>query len=444
MSLSTLKFTTSVLRSCHRTGTLRMFSTTKILDADLKYKLVVVGGGAGGCGTASKFVNKFGPGEVAVIEPNEMHYYQPMWTLVGGGVKTLSQSMRPMESLLPKDAKWLKDSVATFEPEKNQVVTESGDVVSYEFLVVAMGLELRYDKIKGLPEAFDTPGVGSNYSIKYVEKTRAAIDNFKGGNALFTFPNSPIKCAGAPQKIMYLAEETFRQKGLQANIHYHSSLAVLFGVKKYADALWEVVKGRGINVHLRQHLVEIKPETKEAVFENLDTNELSTVPYDMIHITPPMGTPPALNSNKDLTDAAGFLSVNKETLQHTKYPNIFGIGDCTSVPVAKTAAAVAAQLGIMRKNLKAAIKGSSAMPAAYTGYTSCPLVTGKKSLILAEFDFQAPPQPMETFPVNQAKERWSMYQLKAHLMPALYWHALVKGWWEGPGVFRKIFSLGRS
>jgi len=421
-----------------------MFSTTKILDADLKYKLVVVGGGAGGCGTASKFVNKFGPGEVAVIEPNEMHYYQPMWTLVGGGVKTLSQSMRPMESLLPKDAKWLKDSVATFEPEKNQVVTESGEVVSYEFLVVAMGLELRYDMIKGLPEAFDTPGVGSNYSVKYVEKTRAAIDNFKGGNALFTFPNSPIKCAGAPQKIMYLAEETFRQKGLQANIHYHSSLAVLFGVKKYADALWEVVKGRGINVHLRQNLVEIKPETKEAVFENLDTNELSTVPYDMIHITPSMGTPPALNSNKELTDAAGFLSVNKETLQHTKYPNIFGIGDCTSVPVAKTAAAVAAQLGIMRKNLGAAISGSETMPAAYTGYTSCPLVTGKSSLILAEFDFQAPPQPMETFPFNQAKERWTMYQLKAHFMPALYWHGLVKGWWEGPGLFRKIFSLGRA
>merc|ERR1719318_789028 len=304
-----------------------------------------------------------------------------MWTLVGGGVKTLAQSGRPMESLLPKGANWLKDSVATFEPTNNRLVTEGGDVVNYEFLVVAMRLELRYEKIKGLPEAFDTPGVGSNYSVKYVEKTQKAIEDFKG---------------------------------------------------------------RGINVHLRQHLVEIKPETKEAVFENLDTNEKTTVPYDMIHITPPMGTPPALNSNADLVDAGGFLNVDKETLQHTKYPNIFGIGDCTSVPVAKTAAAVAAQLGIMRKNLGAAISGSETMPAAYTGYTSCPLVTGKSSLILAEFDFQAPPQPMETFPFNQAKERWTMYQLKAHFMPALYWHGLVKGWWEGPGLFRKIFRLGRA
>jgi len=423
---------------------LRMFSVSSSRSAEQNFKLVVVGGGAGGCGTANKFVKKFGAGQVAVIEPNQNHYYQPMWTLVGGGVKTLDQSQRPMESLLPKEATWVKDKVAGFKPDENKLITESGDTINYEFLVVAMGLELRYDKIKGLPEAFDTPGVGSNYSVHYVEKTTKAIEEFKGGNALFTFPNSPIKCAGAPQKIMYLAEETFRKKGLQANIHYHSSLAVLFGVKKYADALWNVVKGRGINVHLRQHLVEIKPETKEAVFENLDNNELTTVPYDMIHITPPMATPEVLSSNKDLSDASGFLSVDKETLQHTKYPNIFGIGDCTNIPVAKTAAAVAAQLGIMRRNLGAAIEGSSSLPAAYTGYTSCPLVTGKGSLILAEFDFQAPPQPMETFPVNQAKERWSMYQLKAHFMPALYWHGLVKGWWEGPGIFRKIFSFGRA
>eukprot|EP00092_Neocalanus_flemingeri_P008891 GFUD01009566.1.p1 GENE.GFUD01009566.1~~GFUD01009566.1.p1 ORF type:complete len:447 (+),score=127.42 GFUD01009566.1:93-1433(+) len=442
MSLSTMRLPSLLSRSSLQLKPIRQFSSTIRLDAEHNYKLVVVGGGAGGCGTANKFVNKFGPGEVAVIEPNTMHYYQPMWTLVGGGLKTLAQSGRPMDSLLPKAASWLRDSVTGFEPENNRLVTESGDVVNYEFLVVAMGLQLRYDKIKGLPEAFDTPGVGSNYSVKYVEKTQKAIQEFKGGNALFTYPNSPIKCPGAPQKIMYLAEETFRSKGISANIQYRSSLGVIFACKKYADALWEVVKGRGINVHLRQHLVEIKTDTKEAVFENLDTNELETVPYDMIHITPPQSTPPSLHTNKDLVDAGGFLSVDKETLQHTKYPNIFGIGDCTSIPVARTAAAVAGQMGIMRKNLGAAISGSRSMPAIYPGYTSCPLVTGKSSLILAEFDYQVPPQPLETFPVNQAKERWTMFQLKSHLLPPLYWHGLVKGWWEGPGFIRKVLNLG--
>ena len=179
MCATTLKFKNAFLRPCQKTYFLQMFSTTQTSNADYKYKLVVVGGGAGGCGTANKFVKKFGPGEVAVIEPNEMHYYQPLWTLVGGGVKNLTESGRPMESLLPKEATWLKNSVASFDPNNNKLVTSGGEVVTYEYLVVAMGLELQYDKIKGLPEAFDTPGVGSNYSVKYVEKTKKAIENFK-------------------------------------------------------------------------------------------------------------------------------------------------------------------------------------------------------------------------------------------------------------------------
>lgn len=419
----------------------RLLSTSPALLQDQAFKLVIVGGGAGGCGTANKFASKLGAGEVAVIEPSDMHYYQPMWTLVGGGLKDLQQSGRPMADCLPKSATWIKDSVTSFSPETNQVTTSSGDTITYDHLVIAMGLQLRYEKIKGLPEAFDTPGVGSNYSSKYVGKTQAALRDFKGGNAIFTFPNSPIKCAGAPQKIMYIAEEAFRRAGVQANVHYYSALPVIFGVKKYADSLWQVVNSRGINVNLRHHLVEVRPETREAVFQHLDTQEMVTAPYDLLHITPPMSTPDPLLTNPALVDAGGFLSVDKETLQHTKFPNIFGIGDCTSVPTAKTAAAVAAQLGIMRKNLGASLAGRP-LAAKYDGYTSCPLVTGRSSVILAEFDFQAPPQPLETFPLNQAKERWSMYQLKAHFMPQLYWFGLIKGWWEGPGIFRKLFHFG--
>jgi len=422
----------------------RGFSTSTHRHADKHFKLLVVGGGAGGCGTASKFASKLGTGKVAVVEPNTTHYYQPMWTLVGGGLKTLEQSGRPMESLLPKQASWYREKVSSFSPDENSVTLESGDKLTYDFMVVAVGLQLRYDKVKGLLDALETPGVCSNYSNLYVEKTTAAIKNFPdGGNALFTFPNTPIKCAGAPQKIMYIAEEAFREGGKKANMEYHTSLGVLFGVKKYADALWKVVEERGINVNLRHSLVEVKADSKEAVFEHLDTQETISRPYDLLHVTPPMATPTALGENKELSNAGGFLDVNQYTLRHNKYNNIFGIGDCTSVPTAKTAAAVAAQLGIMRKNLGAVLDGKDP-EAQYEGYTSCPLVTGRKSCILAEFDFQAPPQPLETFPVNQAKERSTMYMMKAHVMPHLYWHGLVKGWWEGPAVFRKLFRFGLS
>jgi len=421
----------------------RKLSTSSGRLADQHFRLVVVGAGAGGCALTNKFANKLGKGQVAVIDPATTHYYQPLWTLVGGGLKSFSESGRPMESLLPASASWIREGVSSFSPSENSLVVEGGDKITYDYLVVALGIKLRYEKIKGLPEAFETPGVGSNYSPLYVEKTAKAIKEFKsGGDAVFTFPASPVKCAGAPQKIMYIAEETFRLSGRSANIQYYSALPVIFGVKKYADALWEVVRGRNINVNLRHNLIEVRPDSNEAIFENLDTNEKVVQHYDLLHVTPPMSTPAPLNTNKQLADAAGFLEVNKETLQHVRYPNIFGIGDCTSVPTAKTAAAVAAQVGILRRNLGAALEGKEVV-AKYDGYTSCPLVTGQKSCILAEFDMQAPPQPLETFPFNQAKERWSMYQLKANILPTMYWIGM-KGWWEGPGPFRKAMRLGLS
>lgn len=421
----------------------RGLATSTSAMAEHHFRLVVVGGGSGGCGTANKFASKVGKGKLAVIEPATTHYYQPMWTLVGGGLKTLDQSARSMESLLPSKATWIKDPVTSFHPNENRVVVASGDVITYDFLVVALGFQLRYDKIKGLPEAFETPGVCSNYSPLYVEKTTKAIQDFKGGNAIFTFPTGSIKCPGAPQKIMYLAEESFRLRGIPANVHYFTSLPVIFGVKKYAEVLTEIVKQRGINLHLRHNLVEVIPDQKMAVFENLDTGAKVMQSYDMLHVSPPMNTPPVLGENKDLSDEAGFLAVNKETLQHVRYSNIFGIGDCTNSPNSKTAAAIAGQLGIIRKNLGAAMRGVP-LPARYDGYTSCPLVTGRRSVVMAEFDFQSPPQPLETFPVNQAKERWSMYQMKAHIMPPLYFYGLVKGWWEGPAIVRKLLSLGTS
>jgi NADPH-dependent 2,4-dienoyl-CoA reductase/sulfur reductase-like enzyme len=422
----------------------RCFSSSSYLGADQHYRLVVVGGGSGGCATAAKFARKLGKGKVAVIEPATKHYYQPMWTLVGGGLKTMEQSGKSMESVLPTAATWIREKVTGFQPKENYVTTESGDKISYDFLVVAAGLELRYDKIKGLLDAFDTPGVCSNYSPLYVEKTTKAIKEFKaGGDAVFTFPNSPIKCAGAPQKIMYIAEETFRLQGKPANVMFYTALPVLFGVKKYADALWKVVQERGIHINLRHNLVEVKPDSKEAVFENLETKEKVVQHYDLLHVTPPMNAVPVVRDCKELSNQDGYLEIDKFNLQHVRFPNIFGIGDCTSLPTSKTAAAVAGQLGVLRRNLGAALEGKP-LEAAYDGYTSCPLVTGKNSCILAEFDFSAPPQPLETFPINQAKERSSMYWMKAHVMPPLYFHGMLRGYWEGPAVFRKAMRLGMS
>lgn len=248
-----------------------------------------------------------------------------------------------MKDVLPKNADWLKTQAVGFDPDKCLVSTANGDEISYEFLVVAMGIQLKYNLVKGLPEAFETPGVCSNYHADYVKKTYPIVQNFKEGNALFTLPNTPIKCAGAPQKVMYITDYHLRQQGVRdkAKIQFHTSLGVIFGVKKYADALWKVVQERDINVNLRSNLVEVKADSREAVFENLDKpGELTSVQYSMLHVTPPMGPYDVLKNCKQLTDEAGYVNVDKHTLQHVNYKNVFAIGDCTNVPTSKTAAAV--------------------------------------------------------------------------------------------------------
>ncbi|KAM4747166.1 sulfide:quinone oxidoreductase, mitochondrial [Rhinophrynus dorsalis] len=430
-----------LLRTGVHSGTCRNLHMATRLAAKEYYDVVVVGGGAGGITMSARMKRKVGAGKVAVIEPSETHYYQPMWTLVGGGAKKLASSARSTESVIPSGVKWIKSEVKAFDPDKNCIRIGDDKEISYKYLIIALGLKLQYDKIKGLPEGFNYPKIGSNYSVKTVEKTWKALQDFKKGNAIFTFPNTPVKCAGAPQKIMYLSDAYLRKMGKRgdANIIFNTSLGVIFGVKKYADALMQIIKERDIEVNFRHSLIEVRADKQEAVFENLDNpGETKVLQYEMLHVTPPMG-PTDVLLNSAVSDANGWVDVNKYTLQHNKYPNVFGIGDCTNLPTSKTAAAIAAQSAALDKTISLVMKQQKST-AKYDGYTSCPLVTGYNKVILAEFDYSS--QPLETFPIDQGKERRTMYHMKADLMPFLYWHMLLKGYWGGPAPYRKLMHLG--
>ncbi|XP_060582922.1 sulfide:quinone oxidoreductase, mitochondrial-like [Ruditapes philippinarum] len=424
----------------------RKYSNTA--GSDVKhYKVVVAGGGTGGCSVAARACRALGAGNVAVIEPAEYHYYQPMWTLVGAGIKRVDQSAMPMSEVLPKKCDHHKQRVSEFDPDKNTVTLNNGQKLSYDYLVIALGIQINLDKVDGLIEALKVdPTVCCNYVRDTVVKTYPAIQNFKGGQAIFTFPNTPIKCAGAPQKIMYLADDYWRKHGVRdkTEILYNTSLGVIFGVKKYAESLLKVVEKKNIKVNFKRNLVAVDHSKKMATFKLLDSEsgEEETYKYDFLHVAPPMSAPDTLkNSTSPITDAAGFLDVKKETLQHNKYPNIFGLGDCTNVPTAKTAAAVAGQNKILYRSLTQVMAGQSP-DGQYDGYTSCPLITGYHSCILAEFDFNG--QPLETFPIDQGKERRTMFHLKKDIMPEMYWRMLLSGRWGGPKPYRKMMHLGMS
>ncbi len=390
------------------------------------YQIVIVGGGTAGISVAARLAKKLGGERIAIVEPSDKHYYQPLWTLVGGGAAAKESTERREADLIPPGVSWIRQRAAGFEPEANRVLLEDGDSVGYDQLVVAAGIQIDWDRIPGLRQAMGKGGVCSNYSYDTVDTTWQALRDFTGGTAIFTTPSTPIKCGGAPQKIMYLAEDYFRKRSKvrdQARVIFATPGDGIFSVAKYKRSLEKVVARKGIELALQHDLIEIRPETRQAVFQIVGEDRTETIAYDMLHVTPPMSAPDFI-ADSPLANADGWVEVDASSLQHLRYPNVWSLGDCSSLPTSKTGAAVRKQAPVLVANLLAAMEGKPAVKA-YDGYTSCPIVTGYGSLILAEFDYEG--QPAESFPFDQSKERLSMYLLKKYLLPPMYWYGMLKG-----------------
>ncbi|BFH14346.1 pyridine nucleotide-disulfide oxidoreductase [Paenibacillus dendritiformis] len=398
-----------------------------MMPQQFHYAVAIVGAGSAGLSVAARLLRASAAlhGSVVIVDPQAKHYYQPLWTLVGGGVMRKEVTERDQQSLIPKGADWLQEAVAHFRPDVNRIVTSAGTVIGYDVLVVAAGIQVDWDRIKGLKECIGREGVCSNYDYRYVDSTWRSIREFRGGTAIFTQPNTPIKCGGAPQKIMYLADDAFRRAGVRekTDIIFACGNASIFAVPKYAAALGKVVERKGITAKYKRNLVEIDSAKREAVFEHVDTKERETLRYDMIHVVPPMSAPSFIRDSP-LAGPGGWAEVDKHTMQHVRFANVFALGDCSNLPTSKTGAAIRKQAPAAARNVLNVLAGKP-LDASYDGYTSCPLVTGYNRLILAEFDYDLTPR--ETFPFDQSKERYSMYVLKKDLLPKLYWHGMLKG-----------------
>jgi sulfide:quinone oxidoreductase len=414
-----------------------MSSSTQVKPTNLTtggsphHQIVIVGGGAAGITVASQLLVKNSKLDIAIIEPSDKHYYQPAWTLVGGGQYKAEDTVKAEASCIPNGVTWIKDYATEFDPDNNTVKTREGKQVYYDYLVVCPGIQIDWNAIAGLKEALGKNGVCSNYAFDCAPYTWEVIRNFKGGNALFTFPATPIKCGGAPQKIMYLADDAFRQNGVrnQTNVMFCSAVGAIFPVPAYAAPLLEVVKSRDIQLKFKHNLKAIRAESKQAVFDVTTDDGVQEVaiPYDMIHVTPPMSAPDFIKTSKlagTEGPSKGWVNVNKDTLQHNVYPNVFSIGDASSLPISKTAAAIRRQAPVLVDNLLA-VMNTNSLTGKYGGYTCCPLITGYGKVIMAEFDYSN--QPLSTFPLDPREERYSMWLVKRHVLPWLYWNRMLKG-----------------
>lgn len=394
------------------------------------HQVLIIGGGTAGI-TLAASLRKRGPHklDIAIIEPADVHYYQPAFTLVGAGLYDLDKTRRPVADLVPPRVSLIRAAVAEFQPEQNSVKLSNGDFVNYEWLIVCTGLALDWAKVEGLAATLGKNGVCSNYSPDSVRYTAELIRGLKtGSKAVFTQAPLPFKCPGAPQKIAYLTADHLRRRRLlkTSELSYYVHAPVIFGVPYFAKQLVKVAERYGIKVNYQHNLVAVDGATKTATFEIVGGDKQGqrvSVPYDMLHVTPPQ-SPPAVVKSSPLVNAAGFVEVDQKTMRHVRYPNVFSLGDVCSTPNSKTAAAVRKQSPVVVRNLLSAMKGKETA-AVYDGYASCPLTTARGKAIVAEFIYGGKVTP--TWPMNPSRETRLGWWIKATALPTFYWTYMLKG-----------------
>lgn len=399
--------------------------------ADASYDIVIVGGGAAGLAVAASLKSRKSSLDIAVIDPADIHYYQPGWTMVGGGIFEASDTAKTMGSLIPRGVTWIKSAVAAFEPKDDAVILDGCRVVKYKRLIVAPGLKLAWDRIEGLEATLGKNGVTSNYRYDLAPYTWNLVKNMKEGRAVFTQPPMPIKCAGAPQKAMYLSGDHWTRAGVlkDISIDFMNAGGVLFGVKDYVPALEGYVQKYGVNLNFFHNLKAIDGDAKKAWFTVAKPDTTPTeveVEFDMIHVVPPQIAPDFIRVSP-LADAAGWVDVDQATLRHKTYGNIWSLGDVMNAPNAKTAAAARMQAPVVAQNVVDDINGRSAT-AQYNGYGSCPLTVERGKIVLAEFGYGGALLP--SFPkavIDGTKPSRLAWWLKESFLPPFYWKGMLKG-----------------
>jgi len=429
-------------------------------NSDKSVKVLVVGGGAGGIMALAKLHSALPNAELTIIAPNEIQLYQPGQVFQAAGLYSHDDLVRQNSDFIPSTVKWVKDEVKTFDPDNNKVVTRAGEEIAYDYMVVATGIVYHYNWIKGLTEAdIGTNGIASVYlndlehgttkggevTWEWFEALKVAAASGKKPTAIYTQPNTPIKCGGAPQKILYLSADHLRKSALSANFIFATNGAKLFGLPSIADSLDKVQKTYDtISNKFKHNLVAMDVKNKVATFEErykvkgeydedlkefdmIEKKRMVDLNYDFIHVVPPMGPPQALVDSAlgwQKGTAKGWLEVDQKTLQHRRYPNVFGIGDVCGIPKGKTGGSVRHHGPVTVGNLVAQVNGDK-LKEVFDGYTVCPLKTEYGKIILAEFNYEglAP-----SFPLDPAEPRWIWWAFDLYMLKPIYWHFMIKGW----------------
>ncbi len=373
-------------------------------------KIVILGAGAAGLSMAARLAQRLEGAEITLVDARKQHLYQPGFTLVAAGLKDPGYTIGATADYVPAGVRWVEERAATIDPETRRVTTESG------------ALPLDYAAIEGMDVArIGRDGLGSVYaSPEAAAATWRAMSAFadRGGTALFGRPSTEMKCAGAPLKYAFLTDDTLRRRGNRgkAELIYNAHNKALFSVPIVSEKVRMLYADRGIKVNHDHELIAIDPGARVATFRS----PAGPVPmkYDFINVVPPMRAPDVVRTSPLAWQSGpwardGWAEVDRATLRHARYRDVFAVGDIAGVPKGKTAASVKWQVPVAVDHIVADIEGRQSSET-YNGYTSCPLITRVGRAMLVEFDYNdnlVPSFPGIIAPLEELWVTWIMKEV---------------------------------
>lgn len=409
-------------------------------------KIVIVGGGLAGISTAARLKNRLDNPDITIIEPEPLSAsYQRGLTLVAAGIWDISQIQYNRDDKIPHGIKLIKGRATSFDPQNNTLTVDNKDLIAYKQLILATGVALNYAGIKGLSSSITSftkntdllknSGLTKNglHSIFFrdgasatwraiqqlIQKAKTHTSTTKL-QAIFTHPNTEINCESASINIMYLVHSRLIEAKVRDKITmiYNTSSTNLHNVIEFHDAILKQFKQKNFIYNYSHNLFEINPENKVAIFEKysqLDTkNEKIEMAYDFIHITPPMK-----EHNEITTSPLGSLKdqtlMNKETLQHVKFKNVWAI----------ESSSVSAKHKVLVDNIISHMQNKNSS-SKYTGYKAESFITNMGTAMLAEYDWSMKQQP--SFPLNPMQARWIWWLMELYICKTTTISGMMKGY----------------
>jgi len=391
-------------------------------------RLVILGAGTAGTMMANKLRNALDKEEwkITIVDQFKTHYYQPGFLFIPFGIYNKQDVVKPKSDFIPSGVSMVYSGIDRVEPEANRVYLEGGQVLNYDYLIIATGTKIYPDETPGLQEKLWYKEIFDFYTVEGAVALQKFFKSWEGGKLVMAITELPFKCPVAPLEFVFLADAYFTEIGIRdkVDISYVTPMPGAFTKPVATKMLSELLQEKNINVIPDFYIERVDNDSKKLI--SYDEKE---VEFDVLTVVP-VNMGDEMIERSGIGDDMNFVPTDKHTLQSKAHENIFVLGDASDIPTSKAGSVAHFAAEILFENLMSTIEGRP-MLAKFDGHANCYIETGHGKGALIDFNYETEPLP-GTFPLPGIGPFGLLTNTKINhygkvMFRWIYWHILLKG-----------------